>query len=174
MERKTVARSLLCPRAPSETADASMTAHLRQSVAGAIRGCASLEEDKSRRKPTLGGRVFRRFNFLENSLRLVPVVKDALADIFLAAVLSSYRQQQRASQPTVPGRSFSVVLSGPLAFHAGGSLAGKDSIDASSTVSSSWGAFSDSGADTCAAVLFISPIFAGLLMSIPSDNRNAE
>jgi hypothetical protein len=151
-----------------------MTAHLRQLVAGAVRGYASLEEDELRRKPIVGGRVLRRFNFLENSLRLVPVVKDALADIFLAAVLSSYGQQQCASQPTRLGGSFSVVLSGPLEIHAGGSLAGKDSIDASSTVSNSWGASSDSGATTCAAVLLVSPIFAGLLMSIPSDNRNAE
>jgi hypothetical protein len=63
-----------------------MTAHLRQLVAGAMRGGASLEEDHARGRRTHGGRVLRRFNFLENSLPRVSIVKEVLADIFLAAV----------------------------------------------------------------------------------------
>jgi hypothetical protein len=163
----------VAPRMPSEIADASTTAHLRQLVAGGIGRCASIEEDHARRRPTWWVRP-PPFKFSENSPPCVHVAKGARADISIAALLGSCGTQRRASQTTLLGRSFSGVLSGPLAFHAGGSLAGKDSIDASSTVSNSWGAFSDPGTDSFAAVLLPSPIFAGLLMSIPSDNRNAE
>lgn len=117
-------------------------------------------------------RVLRRFECLEKRMPRFSVLKEALAAIYFAAVLSSFAQQPRANQPTLLGRAFSGGLSGPLAIHAGASLAGKDSIDASSTVSSSWDAFCDSGTDARATVLRISPFLAGLLMSIPLDNRN--
>jgi hypothetical protein len=68
----------VAPRTPSEIADASTTAHLRQLVAGAFGDALHLRKIIGRKSQQLAG----GFNFLENSLPRARVVTDLVADIF--------------------------------------------------------------------------------------------